>query len=216
MGIGVAEGGIVVTAGGGVLEGKINAVGTAGEVAGTLQAGRASRKTQNTKRSRDNMVWWRIPCILNRLVIFTKILHRQNHQYATRLYIVKKETNVIRFSIALIMTSIMSLACNPTTPTRIATTQLPSPVELPPQTEIPNNATGPATRQDTSLNVTNPSSRAVLYMAICYPKNWDGHTKLPTLVLVPGGSGDSASFIKKNPTGTSTVSVINENEGVAN
>lgn len=58
--------------------------------------------------------------------------------------------------------------------------------------------------------VTNSSSGAALYVAVYYPENRDGQTKLPALVLVPGGSSDSTSFIKENPAGVSTVSVINE------
>jgi pimeloyl-ACP methyl ester carboxylesterase len=57
--------------------------------------------------------------------------------------------------------------------------------------------------------VTNPSSGAALYVAVFYPAGWDGQTKLPTLVLVPGGSGNSGAFLKQNPSG-STVDVINQ------
>jgi hypothetical protein len=45
MGIGVADGGVGVTVGRDVLVGEINAVGTAGEVAGLLHAVMTRRKT---------------------------------------------------------------------------------------------------------------------------------------------------------------------------
>lgn len=61
-----------------------------------------------------------------------------------------------------------------------------------------------------SYTVTNPSSGAALYVAVFYPESWDGQTKLPTLVLVPGGNGDSGSFVRKPPKGFSTVEVINQ------
>lgn len=57
--------------------------------------------------------------------------------------------------------------------------------------------------------VTNPSSGAALYVAVFYPDNWDGQTKLPALVLVPGGNGDSNAFVRPSPSG-STVEVINQ------
>lgn len=61
-----------------------------------------------------------------------------------------------------------------------------------------------------SYTVTNPTSGATLYMAVFYPDDWDGRAKLPTLVLVPGGNGDSSSFIRKPPKAPTTVEVINQ------
>ncbi len=61
-----------------------------------------------------------------------------------------------------------------------------------------------------AYTVINPSSGATLYVAVFYPDNWDGQSKLPTLVLVPGGNGDSDSFLKKPPKGPSTVEVVNQ------
>jgi dipeptidyl aminopeptidase/acylaminoacyl peptidase len=43
--------------------------------------------------------------------------------------------------------------------------------------------------------VTNPSSGARLYVQVTHPQDWDG-SALPTLVLVPGGSGDSSRFVQ--------------------
>ncbi len=125
-----------------------------------------------------------------------------------------------RILIALTLLALASFACTlgaltqaaaPATESAApAATQPPLPAELPPQVGTPKNDPSLATEADATYNVTNPSSGAVLFMAVYYPENWDGQTKLPTLVLVPGGSGDSASFIKKSPAGASTVSVINE------
>lgn len=58
--------------------------------------------------------------------------------------------------------------------------------------------------------ITNPSSGAALYVAVFYPDIWDGQTKLPTLVLVPGGSGNSGAFTGQPPKGASTVDVVNQ------
>ena len=41
--------------------------------------------------------------------------------------------------------------------------------------------------------VKNPTSGVDLYVEILTPDNWDGNP-LPTLVLIPGGSGDSSHF----------------------
>ncbi|HFD39454.1 MAG TPA: hypothetical protein ENJ31_06350, partial [Anaerolineae bacterium] len=43
--------------------------------------------------------------------------------------------------------------------------------------------------------LTNPSSGARLYVQVIHPQDWDG-SPLPTLILVPGGSGDSNKFTK--------------------
>ena len=41
---------------------------------------------------------------------------------------------------------------------------------------------------------TNPASGARLYVQLIHPQDWSGEM-LPTLVLVPGGSGDSSNFL---------------------
>ncbi|GAB4463447.1 MAG: hypothetical protein Kow0070_23970 [Anaerolineales bacterium] len=74
---------------------------------------------------------------------------------------------------------------------------------------IPSPAGRGTGGEGNEYTVTNPSSGAALYVAVFYPAGWDGQTKLPTLVLVPGGSGDSGAFLKQNPSG-STVDVINQ------
>ncbi len=73
-----------------------------------------------------------------------------------------------------------------------------------------NQPPGAAAKSDGEYTVTNPSSGAALYVAVFYPDNWDGQTKLPTLVLVPGGSGNSGAFTGQTPKGASTVEVINQ------
>ncbi len=50
--------------------------------------------------------------------------------------------------------------------------------------------------------VTNPASGAALHVAVFYPPTWDGERRLPALVLVPGGSGDSAHFLRPSPDGS--------------
>lgn len=77
----------------------------------------------------------------------------------------------------------------------------------PGQGNLPPGAT---VKSDGEYTVTNPSSGAALYVAVFYPDNWDGQSKLPTLVLVPGGSKDSSSFVNRPPKGSSTVEVINQ------
>lgn len=42
-------------------------------------------------------------------------------------------------------------------------------------------------------SVVNPTSQAALYVEVIHPSNWANET-LPTLVLIPGGTGDSSSF----------------------
>jgi dipeptidyl aminopeptidase/acylaminoacyl peptidase len=58
--------------------------------------------------------------------------------------------------------------------------------------------------------VVNPSSGAALLVQIFFPDTWDGHERLPALILVPGGNGNSATFLKKSPTGESNVSMLND------
>lgn len=67
-----------------------------------------------------------------------------------------------------------------------------------------------ATGGDGEYTVTNPSSGAALYVGVFYPDTWGGQTKLPALVLVPGGNGGSSSFTGGDPKGSSTVNVINQ------
>lgn len=57
--------------------------------------------------------------------------------------------------------------------------------------------------------VTNPASGAALSVQVFYPSAWDSQTKLPALVLVPGGSSDGSKFLSPAPGG-STVEVINQ------
>ncbi|MCX7609111.1 MAG: hypothetical protein N2049_07845, partial [Anaerolineales bacterium] len=60
-----------------------------------------------------------------------------------------------------------------------------------------------------SYTVTNPASGAALYVGVFYPANWDGQTRLPALALIPGGNGDSGSFLRRSPKG-STVDIVNQ------
>jgi len=60
------------------------------------------------------------------------------------------------------------------------------------------------------LKITNPTSNLSLHAAVYIPESWDANNSLPTLVLVPGGSGNSSGFTKENPGGVSMVSAIND------
>lgn len=51
-----------------------------------------------------------------------------------------------------------------------------------------------ATEEENIYWVTNPTSGAQLYVQIIHPQDWSGEA-LPTLVLTPGGSGDSSDFL---------------------
>ncbi len=62
----------------------------------------------------------------------------------------------------------------------------------------------------TQHTVTNPASGATLFVQIFYPDTWNGQTKLPTLILVPGGSGDSSTFVRPAPQGPSTVDSLTQ------
>jgi pimeloyl-ACP methyl ester carboxylesterase len=44
--------------------------------------------------------------------------------------------------------------------------------------------------------VTNPTTGAKLYVELVTPRDWDGKTALPALILVPGGNGSSRDFKK--------------------
>lgn len=106
---------------------------------------------------------------------------------------------------------VASLALSACGPRRAADVPLPAEesapqAELPPQTQPPVS-TGAG---EGAYTVVNPASGASLFVGVFYPDSWDGQTQLPALVLVPGGSGDSGGFLKRNPAGESTVSVIND------
>lgn len=98
-------------------------------------------------------------------------------------------------------------ACNAPAATKPAEllNQSSDPAGGAPQTQAPVEAVSVG---DGIYTVTNPTSGASLFMAVYYPDTWDGQTKLPALVLVPGGNGDSGGFLKQTPAGDSTVSVI--------
>ncbi len=79
-----------------------------------------------------------------------------------------------------------------------------------PQEQPPQNQPAVANTGASTFTVTNPTSGASLYAAVYYPAHWDGQSKLPALVLVPGGSGASGGFLKQNPAGQSAVSAITD------
>ncbi len=58
--------------------------------------------------------------------------------------------------------------------------------------ETPTAEPGP---EPDSYWLANPTSGARLFVQVVHPQDWDGGP-LPTLVLVPGGSGDSSGFLK--------------------
>jgi len=63
---------------------------------------------------------------------------------------------------------------------------------------------------ENTFKVVNPTSNVTLYVTVYIPEIWDRKNGLPTLVLVPGGTGNSRGFIKENPGGVSMVSAIND------
>lgn len=63
--------------------------------------------------------------------------------------------------------------------------------------------------KSTEYRVTNPTSGAALAVWVVYPVNWDSQSRLPALILVPGGNGDSSTFLRRKPGG-SMVEVINQ------
>lgn len=127
--------------------------------------------------------------------------------------------------IVTIFPLILSLACSLITPTQknLPETELHTPVAN--QPPIPTRKThqedhpqgnSPTTAQKTNTyTVTNPSSGAALFVSVYYPETWDGQSKLPALVLVPGGSGDSSGFLKGSPANSSTVLMINQANYIA-
>jgi len=58
--------------------------------------------------------------------------------------------------------------------------------------------------------VQNPTSKARLAVQVILPQAYDG-TPLPTLVLVPGGAGDSSGFTKAPPGGASKAQRMADN-----
>ncbi len=63
--------------------------------------------------------------------------------------------------------------------------------------------------ESNEYTVINPASGAALYVAVFYPDDWDGQGKLPAIVLVPGGNGDSSAFARPSPGGA-TVEIVNQ------
>ncbi|NPV87793.1 MAG: hypothetical protein HPY45_17475 [Anaerolineae bacterium] len=52
--------------------------------------------------------------------------------------------------------------------------------------------------------VINPASGAKLFATAVYPASWDGQSRLPALVLVPGGSGSGQSFLREDASHPAT------------
>ena len=73
------------------------------------------------------------------------------------------------------------------------------PQDCPPPTQAAQPTKTPAGAEPgpepDSYWVTNPTSGARLYVQVVHPQDWDG-SPLPTLVLVPGGTGDSSRFLE--------------------
>jgi pimeloyl-ACP methyl ester carboxylesterase len=67
--------------------------------------------------------------------------------------------------------------------------------EVQPTPEMHETVTVEPGQEPDTYWVTNPTSGARLYVQVIHPQNRDGGA-LPTLVLVPGGSGDSSRFIR--------------------
>ncbi len=74
-------------------------------------------------------------------------------------------------------------------------------------TALPPRGSGETAQPTSTTTVANPTSGVKLYVAIYAPKNASG--KLPAVVLVPGGTGDSAGFTQINPRGVSDVGEFN-------
>jgi len=60
--------------------------------------------------------------------------------------------------------------------------------------DCPADDASPVAGEEGVYWVTNPTNGAQLYVRVIRPQNWDGDP-LPTLVLVPGGSGDSSDLL---------------------
>ena len=74
--------------------------------------------------------------------------------------------------------------------------QLPVSSSAPADTEAPPTDAAPtAAEREESFTVTNPTSGSQLLVRIFRPPDWNGEGN-PTLVLVPGGTGFSADFIR--------------------
>ena len=67
-----------------------------------------------------------------------------------------------------------------------------------PQADAPGSAE--AGSDEHTYWVTNPTSGARLYVLVLHPGQWAGDP-LPTLVLIPGGTGDSSHFLEPRPSG---------------
>lgn len=74
-------------------------------------------------------------------------------------------------------------------------------------TALPPRGSGETVQPTSTATVTNPTSGAKLYVAMYAPKNASG--KLPAVVLVPGGNGDSTSFTRLLPRGDAGVTQYN-------
>ena len=74
--------------------------------------------------------------------------------------------------------------------------QLPDASPAAADTEAPATQSAPtAAEREESFTVTNPTSGAQLFVRIFRPPDWNGEEN-STLVLVPGGTGFSADFIR--------------------
>ncbi len=60
--------------------------------------------------------------------------------------------------------------------------------------DCPADDASPVAEGENVYWVTNPASDAQLHVRVIRPQDWGGEA-LPTLVLVPGGSGDSSDFL---------------------
>ncbi|MFQ6102299.1 MAG: alpha/beta hydrolase family protein [Anaerolineae bacterium] len=121
-----------------------------------------------------------------------------------------------QFTIPLTALILLALACNleqATITSTLSPTPLPSPT--PPggsekrcgdgvcdgpenssncPDDCPAEGVLPIPEEENVYWITSPTSSARLYVQVMHPQNWGGEA-LPTLVLVPGGSGDSSNFL---------------------
>jgi len=87
----------------------------------------------------------------------------------------------------------------------------PGPGNLQPQPAEPKPLPKSAESQDTYW-VTNPTSQARLYVQVFYPNDWSSEP-LPTLVLVPGGTGTLDSNKARRLTGFGFTVIIFDPDG---
>ncbi len=99
---------------------------------------------------------------------------------------VSRAMNWLFFPLTLVI-----LACTGSPSTLSAAASPPSPTAPIQQSPPPD-----ISLEGREYTITNPTSGAALYAAIYYPEDWDEESNLPALVLVPGGSGDSGSFVR--------------------